>query len=35
MHVMEGIPHGFMQMSTLDAWRAATRLLCEFMARNV
>jgi len=35
LHVMEGIPHGFMQMSTLDAWRAATRLLWEFMARNV
>jgi len=35
LHVMEGIPHGFMQMSTLDAWRAATRLLWEFLARNV
>jgi dipeptidyl aminopeptidase/acylaminoacyl peptidase len=35
LHVMEGIPHGFMQMSTLDAWRAATRLLWDFMARNV
>jgi len=35
LHVMEGIPHGFLQMSTLDAWRAATHLLWEFLARNV
>src|SRR5215470_16026398 len=35
LHVMEGIPHGFMQMSTLDGCRAAMRLLWEFLARNV
>src|SRR5262244_3320208 len=35
LHVMEGIPHGFMQMSTLDAFRAAMRLTWEFLARNV
>jgi acetyl esterase len=35
LHVMEGIPHGFMQMSALDGWRAATRLMWEFLARNV
>jgi acetyl esterase len=33
--VMEGLPHGFMQMSTLDGWRAAARLMWEFLARNV
>jgi hypothetical protein len=32
---MEGIPHGFMQMSTLEAFRAAMRLTWEFLARNV
>jgi acetyl esterase len=35
LHVMEGIPHGFMQMSTLEAFRAAMRLTWEFLARNV
>ena len=35
LHVMEGIPHGFMQMSTLDGCRAAMRLMWEFLARNV
>lgn len=35
LHVMEGMPHGFMQMSALDGWRAAMRLLWEFLARNV
>jgi hypothetical protein len=29
------MPHGFMQMSALDGWRAAMRLLWEFLARNV
>ena len=35
LHVMEGLPHGFMQMSTLDGCRAAMRLMWEFLARNV
>jgi acetyl esterase len=35
LHVMEGIPHGFMQMSTLEAFRAAMRLMRQFLARNV
>ena len=35
LHVMEGMPHGFMQMSALDGWRAAMGLLWEFLARNV
>src|SRR5262249_11587471 len=35
LHVMEGMPHGFMQMSMLDGCRAAMRLTCEFLARNV
>jgi acetyl esterase len=35
LHVMEGLPHGFMQMSTLDGCRAAMRLMWEFMGRNV
>jgi acetyl esterase len=35
LHVMEGMPHGFMQMSTLEGCRAATRLMWEFLARNV
>jgi hypothetical protein len=29
------MPHGFMQMSTLDGFRAAMRLISEFLARNV
>ena len=35
LHVMEGMPHGFMQMSALDGCRAAMRLVWEFLARNV
>jgi acetyl esterase len=35
LHVMEGMPHGFMQMSELEGFRAATRLLWDFLARNV
>lgn len=35
LHVMEGMPHGFMQMSELDGCRAAMRLLWDFLARNV
>src|SRR5262249_24789722 len=35
LHVMEGIAHGFMQMSTLEAFRAAMRLMWECVARNV
>jgi acetyl esterase len=35
LHVMEGIPHGFMQMSALEGCRAAMRLMWDFMARNV
>jgi acetyl esterase/lipase len=35
LHVMEGMPHGFMQMSALDGCRAAMRSMWEFMARNV
>jgi acetyl esterase len=35
LHVMEGMPHGFMQMSALDGCRAAMRLLWDFLARNV
>jgi acetyl esterase len=35
MHVMEGIPHGFMQFSTLDGCRTTMRLLWDFLARNV
>jgi acetyl esterase len=35
LHVMEGMPHGFIQMSTLDGCRAAMRLTWEFLARNV
>jgi acetyl esterase/lipase len=34
LHVMEGMPHGFMQMSELDGCRAAMRLMWEFLARN-
>ena len=32
---MEGMPHGFMQMSALDGRRAVMRLMREFLARNV
>jgi acetyl esterase len=35
LHVMEGMPHGFMQMSALEACRAAMRLTWEFLARNL
>jgi acetyl esterase len=35
LHVMEGMPHGFMQMSMLDGCRAAMRLMWEFLARSV
>jgi acetyl esterase len=35
LHVMEGMPHGFMQMSALDGCRAAMRLLWDFLARNL
>jgi acetyl esterase len=35
LHVMEGLPHGFMQMSALDGCRAAMRLMWDFLARNV
>lgn len=35
LHVMEGMPHGFMQMSALDGRRAAMRLMREFLARNL
>jgi acetyl esterase len=35
LHVMEGMPHGFMQMSTFEGCRAAMRLMWEFLARNV
>ena len=35
LHLMEGMPHGFMQMSALDGCRAAMRLMWEFLARNV
>ena len=35
LHVMEGIPRGFMQMSTFDGCGAAMRLMWEFLARNV
>ena len=35
LHVMEGMPHGFMQMSTLDGFRAVMPLLWDFLARNV
>src|SRR5262245_6309530 len=35
LHVMEGLPHGFMQVSALQGCRAAMRLLWDFLARNV
>jgi acetyl esterase len=35
MHVMEGMPHGFMQMSELEGCREAMRLMWSFLARNV
>jgi acetyl esterase len=35
LHVMEGMPHGFMQMSALEGCCAAMRLMWDFLARNV
>jgi acetyl esterase/lipase len=35
LHVLEGMPHGFMQMSELEGCRAALRLVWDFLARNV
>jgi acetyl esterase/lipase len=35
LHVMEGMPHGFMQMSELEGCRATMRLMWDFLARNV
>jgi acetyl esterase len=35
LHVMEGMPHGFMQMSELEGCRPAMRLMWDFLARNV
>jgi len=35
LHVMEGMPHGFMQMGALDGRHAAMRLMWDFLARNV
>lgn len=35
LHVMEGMPHGFMQMSQLEGCQAATSLLWDFLARNL
>ena len=35
LHVMEGMPHGFMQMSQLEGCRAAMSLLWDFLARNL
>ena len=35
LHVLEGMPHGFMQMSALDGCRAAMGLMWGFLARNV
>jgi acetyl esterase/lipase len=35
LHVMEGMPHGFMPMSALDGCGAAMGLLWDFLARNV
>jgi acetyl esterase/lipase len=35
LHVMEGMPHGFMQMSELDGCRATMGLMWDFLARNV
>jgi acetyl esterase len=35
LHVMEGMPHGFMQFGTLDGCRSAMRLVWDFLARNV
>jgi len=34
LHVMEGMPHGFMQMTTLDGCRATMQLMWQFLARN-
>ena len=33
--MMEGMPHGFMQMSELEGCRAAMGLMWDFLARNV
>jgi acetyl esterase len=35
LHVMEGMPHGFMQFSALEGCRAAMRAMWDFLARNV
>jgi acetyl esterase len=35
LHVMEAMPHGFMQMSALEGCRATMRLMWDFLARNV
>jgi acetyl esterase len=35
LHVMEGMPHGFMQVSALEGCRAVMRLMWDFLARNV
>jgi acetyl esterase len=35
LHVMEGMPHGFMQMSALEGCRAAMRAMWDFLARNL
>jgi len=35
LHVMEGLPHGFMQMGELEGCLAAMRLMWDFLARNV
>jgi acetyl esterase len=35
LHVMEGMPHGFIQMNELEGCRAAMRLMWDFLARNV
>ena len=35
LHVMEGMPHGFMQISALEGCRAAMRLMWDFLARNI
>jgi acetyl esterase len=35
LHVMEGMPHGFMQMSELEGCRTAMGLMWGFLGRNV
>ena len=35
LHVMEGMPHGFMQMSAREGCRPTIRLMWDFLARNV